>query len=377
MSVRRRRVLYVCHGHPSVSPGGAECYALELHEAMRAASKKFEPVLLAHAAPAAAALSSSRLGARLAPIPGSDATQIFFVSDRSNYDTFTGRSRDARSVMELFKDLLCDLRPDVIHFQHTLFLGYELIGAARRALPHVPLVYTLHEFLPICHHAGQMLRTHDHQPCSKPTAQDCSRCFPGIAPSEFFLRQRYIQSQFEMVDQFLSPSQFLRDRYIEWGLHPQRIRVEELGRLPATPVEDSLPEKQRRNTLGFFGQLTPFKGADVLLKAMRALAEQRSPARLRMHGANLERQRPAFQKQLRALLAEAGESVTDVGSYRRDELPRLMAEVDWVVVPSIWWENSPLVIQEAYQHGRPVICSDIGGMAEKVTHGVNGLHFRA
>jgi glycosyltransferase involved in cell wall biosynthesis len=51
--------------------------------------------------------------------------------------------------------------------------------------------------------------------------------------------------------------------------------------------------------------------------------------------------------------------------------------VDWVVVPSIWWENAPLVIQEAFAHGRPVICSDIGGMAEKVTDGVDGLHFRA
>ena len=48
-----------------------------------------------------------------------------------------------------------------------------------------------------------------------------------------------------------------------------------------------------------------------------------------------------------------------------------------MVVPSLWWENSPLVIQEAFLHGRPVICSDIGGMAEKVTDGVNGLHFRA
>src|SRR3546814_10549806 len=54
----------------------------------------------------------------------------------------------------------------------------------------------------------------------------------------------------------------------------------------------------------------------------------------------------------------------------------LMAAVDWVVVPSIWWENAPLVIQEAFQHRRPVICSDIGGMAEMVQHDVNGLHFR-
>ena len=54
-----------------------------------------------------------------------------------------------------------------------------------------------------------------------------------------------------------------------------------------------------------------------------------------------------------------------------------MAETDWVVVPSVWWENAPLVIQEAFQHGRPVIASDIGGMAEHVRDGVDGLHFRA
>jgi glycosyltransferase involved in cell wall biosynthesis len=53
-----------------------------------------------------------------------------------------------------------------------------------------------------------------------------------------------------------------------------------------------------------------------------------------------------------------------------------MSNVDWVIVPSLWWENSPLVIQEAFHFGRPVLCSDIGGMAEKVTDGVNGLHFR-
>jgi glycosyltransferase involved in cell wall biosynthesis len=65
------------------------------------------------------------------------------------------------------------------------------------------------------------------------------------------------------------------------------------------------------------------------------------------------------------------------GRYRPQDLPSLMADVDWVVVPSIWYENAPLVIQEAFQHGKPVICSDIGGMAEAVTDGVDGLHFRA
>jgi glycosyltransferase involved in cell wall biosynthesis len=53
----------------------------------------------------------------------------------------------------------------------------------------------------------------------------------------------------------------------------------------------------------------------------------------------------------------------------------LMTRVDCIVVPSIWWENAPLVIQEAFMAGIPVICSNIGGMAEKVTDRVNGLHF--
>ena len=57
------------------------------------------------------------------------------------------------------------------------------------------------------------------------------------------------------------------------------------------------------------------------------------------------------------------------------QLPDLMSNMDWVMVPSIWWENSPLVIGEARTLGRPVICSRIGGMAEKVTEGENGLCF--
>jgi glycosyltransferase involved in cell wall biosynthesis len=74
-------------------------------------------------------------------------------------------------------------------------------------------------------------------------------------------------------------------------------------------------------------------------------------------------------------IAAADGNVTLAGAYDHAAVPRLMADVDWIVVPSRWWENSPLVIQEAFMHGRPVICSDIGGMREKVTNGVNGLHF--
>ena len=62
------------------------------------------------------------------------------------------------------------------------------------------------------------------------------------------------------------------------------------------------------------------------------------------------------------------------GHYTREQLPGILAEMDAVVVPSVWWENSPLVIQEAFL-AELVICSNIGGMAEEATDGVNGLHF--
>ena len=65
-----------------------------------------------------------------------------------------------------------------------------------------------------------------------------------------------------------------------------------------------------------------------------------------------------------------------MGSYKSADLPDLMREVDWTIVPSTWWENAPVVIQEAFLHGRPIIASDIGGMAEKVRDGIDGLHFR-
>ena len=80
--------------------------------------------------------------------------------------------------------------------------------------------------------------------------------------------------------------------------------------------------------------------------------------------------------ELRAPLEEAGSAISFFGRYDQADAVGLMQTVGWVVVPSIWWENSPVVIQEAKRAGTPLIVSDIGGMAEKVTPGVDGLHFR-
>lgn len=82
-------------------------------------------------------------------------------------------------------------------------------------------------------------------------------------------------------------------------------------------------------------------------------------------------------RQLTDAAHATGGRVALLGPYHRADLSRLVRDVDWVIVPSIWWENAPLVIQEAFQQRRPVLCSDIGGMAEMVRDGIDGLHFRA
>ncbi|HUZ14609.1 MAG TPA: glycosyltransferase family 4 protein [Gaiellaceae bacterium] len=367
------RVLIVCHNHPAIRPGGAEAYAFELHKAfMRSAD--FEPVFLARSAVDGAFLSPHE---RHLIDPHTDPTQVLFPTSPRSFDHFLGQARRRGLTAARFAKILNEERPDVVHFQHTQWLGYDFVRVARQTLPNAAIVYTLQEFLPICHHNGQMVRTlEEFELCEEESPLRCHECFPQFTPEQFLLRKRLIQSHLAHADLFITPSEFLRDRYAAWGLPPDKIVVEDYGRLPVQP----LPEARRagaRTRIGFFGQITAYKGVDILLEAMVHLSERKSPATLRVHGANLEIQWPAFQARIHELLDATRANVTNVGRYSHEQLPALMSQVDWVVVPSIWWENSPLVIQEAFSHGRPVICSDIGGMAEKVEDGVTGLHFRA
>lgn len=378
MGASARTVLFIVHNHPSVRSGGVEVYTAELFEAMRS-MPGYDAIMLARGGPPLA--KSGHVhggGVRFAPVDG-HPNQYFLYTDGMEYDWLNGTCNDKSLYTRDLRGFLHTVQPDVVHIQHTLMLGYELVREVRNALPDAPIVYTLHELLPICHRDGQMVRVFDDELCDRESPRRCHECFPNVAPQDFFARKRFIQRHLELVDLFLTPSEFLKSRYVEWGLPAQRILVEEYGR--ATPPRRRHDEARAiRNRSGFFGQMTPYKGVTVLLEAMRLLQERDLPdghsPKLRVHGANLEAQTQEFQTHVSALLEETRPTTSYAGPYAREELPDLMSCVDWVIVPSVWWENSPLVIQEAFSYGRPVICSDIGGMAEKVRDGVDGLHFR-
>jgi glycosyltransferase involved in cell wall biosynthesis len=386
--MRKQKVLYVCHNHPMLFPGGVECYALQLYEAIHD-TEEFEPLLLARIGPTENGKRRPHLGTPFSAL-NQDPNQYFCFTETAQFDLFCMTSRDKELYTRHFHEFLLVHRPDVIHFQHTFFLGCEMIRQARNTLPNVPILYTLHEFLPICHRQGQMLRTQGQERCREASPRRCHECFPDISRQDFFLRKRFLQSHFELVDLFTVPSPFARELFVAWGLPPEKVRYETYPRPPVRLLPDG-PDERPKNRFAFFGQFNPFKGLDVLLKAMKLIGDkdaaqrgERAAARpagpgihLWLHGANLEMHPEAFQIEFRALLDAVKDKVTLVGRYSHEELASLLANIDWVVVPSIWWETGPLVILEAFQHGRPVICSDIGAMAEKVADGVNGLHFRA
>jgi len=369
--VPKTKVLYVLHNHPALHPGGAEQYALELHRAIRA-SDEIEPILVARTGPSPGRQDTTHPGSPFSLVEDQPDEYLVYTA-WDGFDFFHQTSRDKALFSTYFANFLRAHKPDVVHFQHTLFIGCDLISQVRRTLPDAPILYTLHEFLPICNRDGQLVRR-TGELCLQESPRRCNECFPWVSKGAFYLRKRFIQSHFANVDLFLAPSRFLRQRYIDWGIEPEKILFEDYGRTPSLPIAEDVGVGTRRR-IGFFGQLNPYKGIKVLLRAMALLKQSGVDVHLFIHGANIELHGGDFETEVRQLLADAGDNVTVAGPYVHGRLPALMRNVDWVVVPSTWWENSPLVIQEAFLHGRPVICSDVGGMAEKVQDGVNGLHF--
>lgn len=359
------RILILSHGHPRFSKGGGELAAYALYQGF-------------NTTPGHEAFFVGRV-----PVNLLDAgNEVTAIAPREYLIAGQAESMGLNAGIRLddggdFAVLLRALRPDAIHFHHYMHLGLELIRVARRVGPKTRIILTLHEFMALCAHHGQMIKT-DYQLCHRSRPRDCHLCFPDRPMNAFFLRERYIKSFFAQVDGFVAPSRFLAQRYIDWGLPAERVQVQEnliaeVSRLPPRP----LSEGESRGRFAYFGQLTPYKGVDLLIEAFGRLSKSLKGVSLDIYGGGLEYFDEAFRRRIRELLDVNSRRVRWHGPYEPEELPELMAQIDWVVMGSIWWENSPLVIQEAFRFGRPVICPNLGGMAEKVAHEVSGLHFRA
>ena len=370
MSTSSPKILFVCHNHPDLHPGGTEIFSHGLFEAMKS-RHGLEAVYLA----CVNTVHRSRLPGTLLQSASAAPDEILLWA--GHFDRFTLSQIDLHGIVPEFERLLRAFRPDIVHFHHVLLMGVEALQVVRRVLPKAGIILTLHDYYPICANDGQMVTTRDRKLCRAASADSCVSCFAGTSRDQFVMRELFIKQNLSLVDRFVSPSEFLKRRYVEWGLPADRIDVVRNGiRDAETAPHRQIAPNGRRDRFAFFGHLNPFKGALVAIEAAKRLAQQKDNAiSLTLHG-SADFQTDEFKAEL-AKASEGAPFIVARGRYARDELPALMADADWVIVPSIWWENAPLIIQEAFQHRRPVICSGIGGMAESVRDGVDGLWFNA
>jgi glycosyltransferase involved in cell wall biosynthesis len=362
---RVQRVLIVSHSHPQLTKGGAEIAAYELFQALQARTG-YESWFLGHTR----SEHEGRLGAAITQ----PFSQREYIYSGGAFDWFKFANTDSNFPRE-FRALLEELRPTIVHFHHYIGVGVEAFLHVRETLPNCRILVTLHEYLALCHHYGQMLTKQHRTLCYQSSPTRCNRCFNEYSPSDFFLRKLYIQRFFELVDHFIAPSAFLAERYVSWGVLEEKVSVIENVVAPVkTPVQAAGGERDLLR-VAFFGQISALKGINVLLEAAEIMQQARVLSVVfEIHG-DYSGQPAEFQADFLERLGKVGQNVKYYGPYELTRVDQLMQAVDLVVIPSIWWENSPIVIQEALRNRRPIICSDIGGMAEKVRDGVDGFHF--
>lgn len=356
------RVLFMLHAHPELQAGGTEIFARDLFRQLRTSGTDglFLAATAAHQRPPSPGTPFQSVG------PAADELLIW----SGGFDPFFQSQIDLHGVGNTVADLLAEQQPDIVHFHHLMGLGCELIGLVRRAVPHARIVMTLHDYYPLCPNDGQMVTT-SGQLCEAASTDACRRCFPERSATDLKLRQLHLRRALDQVDLLVSPSEFLKRRYVAHGFAAERIVVipNGLPRQPPVPARAA----ERRDRFAFFGHINRFKGANVALEASAILSRQGVAHELSLHGGTSFQSDDTVQR-FRAKCEQAPDARYR-GPYHRRDFARHIASADWVVFPSEWWENAPLVINEAFQHWRPVICSGLGGAAEIVADGVNGLHF--
>lgn len=315
--------------------------------------------------------------------------------------------RNAR-IEELFLEAFERFRPDVFHIQHLFFMTPRLIHLARER--GVPVVMTLHEYGAMCPAGGLRMRP-DYQLCHDIRHEQCADCLldspyvfrgplAGLPRSEQIQlracrnlrkmfetcglgrwvpadpalaaardRDAFMRECFAKVDLFLAPSRFLMKKYLEWGIHPDKIMYKDYG-FDTAELLAVTREPAEIARFGYIGSVMPHKGVDVLVRAFNRLAD--STAELRIFGE--PSYHPPFYKSLQAEARHPG--IRFEGFLPADRIPQAYSRIDALIVPSRWFENSPLTLHEALLAGVPVITSDLGGMKELITPGVNGLLFK-
>ena len=368
------RILLVSHKFPPYSLGGVEVYTHNLAQALRRQHQVSafyrhdddEGPLFAENDDDADGILTRRVSCRPSGLAASVAGEFF--------STFLNQQ-----IEDSFSRFVAQIQPDLIHIQHVMALSARLLHLARKS--GAPLLLTLHDYWFIC--GNSQLIWPDVQTCQgKAWGTNCVRCAaaarfpsrlvqwlrPALAPL-FLYRDHIVGKAARQADLFISPSRFLIDQYIAAGFPADRflhlengLRLEQIRQFPWQPAGGPL-------RVTFLGSLAWQKGVHILVEAFSGLPSD--IARLQIWGDPSVF--PDYVKSLHDLSTHP--DIQFMGRIANERVGEVLADSDVMVVPSVWYENSPVVIQEARAAGVPVVASGHGALAEKVRHGVDGLLF--
>ncbi len=398
------RIVQVVNGLPPEYLGGTETYAATLAQ---------ELARQGHTVSVFARRENARQPEHAVETTTVDQVEISRINHTRRQSTSFADSYRNDTVATCFGQMLDRFKPDIVHFQHLVYLSTTCVREATRR--QIPVVMTLHDYWLICQR-GRFLKP-DLSVCPGQTDTGCAQCFHHVldprmsvlygwlkpllgqqswlrerarrwygkragsqsvslaAQQQIQARMAHIRALCASVSLFLAPSRFLREQFVAFGIPPEKILFHECGLqtdaiqpAPKAPVPRKNRDK-RPLTFGYIGVVDPVKGVHLLVEAFQTL-----PAELRIYGGEAAYAPYPDEKGFRSRLVNSPR-IRCMGRYEQHELSRILAEVDVVVVPSIWYENAPLVIREAFLAHTPVITADFGGMREWVTDGVNGLLF--
>jgi glycosyltransferase involved in cell wall biosynthesis len=312
---------------------------------------------------------------------------------------------DNPEVNQEFGKYIAWLRPDVVHITSCYAFGAGIIEATHRA--GIPVFLTFTDFWFLC--PRHTLWRGDGTLCDGPRdAATCSACMSAAAPVgrtvqallpaqiagnvlrqlarvPAIARQRgfrgyvgdtearltSLHRMFDLIDVPIAPSRFMIEMLGRNGYDASRIRYSPYGHdlQWLSRLEPRVPDGCVR--IGYLGQIDPLKGVDVLIDAFRQLGPE-PPVKLCLYG-NFAKN-PDYVAILRQRAA-GDQRIHFVGSFERSQIAEVFSDLDVVVVPSVWYENTPIVISEAFAARKVVVATNLGGMSEAIQHDINGLLF--
>jgi glycosyltransferase involved in cell wall biosynthesis len=303
-----------------------------------------------------------------------------------------------------FREYVRKIKPDVVHFFHLSRLSSSPIEICLEN--NVPTVFTPTDFWMIC--INSQLRLPDNQLCKGP--DDLStNCIYHVAsqsngigryagklpchlltfliwgarhtwwPDKWYspllrdLADRKIMlcQRMNVLNRVIAPTRVMKDLLIQNGMKPNNVLHIPYG-INLEQFKKNLPKKRESILrVGFIGTLSEHKGAHVLLEAVKLLPID-FPISVKVYG-RLD-DYPEYVAKLKAI-NDGDRRIEFCGHFDKNEIGRVFSTLDVLVVPSIWYENTPLVIYSAHASGTPVIGSNLGGISEVVHHEENGLLF--